>query len=77
MSPLYFTATFTWTRPAVQGRIPGARDGHSACVINNKMYIFGGYEEEIEQFSNDVHALDFNTMTWSLIQCMVSEVHTR
>lgn len=29
------------------GTVPGARDGHSACVIRNKMYIFGGYEERV------------------------------
>ncbi len=29
------------------GEIPGARDGHSACVIYDTMYIFGGYEEEV------------------------------
>lgn len=38
---------FTWSRPTVHGVKPGARDGHSACVINNKMYIFGGYEEAV------------------------------
>lgn len=26
---------------------PGARDGHSACVSKNKMYVFGGYEEGV------------------------------
>jgi N-acetylneuraminic acid mutarotase len=31
------------------------------------MLIFGGYEEEIGLFSQDVHALDLNTLTWSLI----------
>ena len=31
----------------VTGIIPGARDGHSACVINDRMFIFGGYEENV------------------------------
>uniref|UniRef100_A0A1I8QD52 Kelch domain-containing protein 3 n=1 Tax=Stomoxys calcitrans TaxID=35570 RepID=A0A1I8QD52_STOCA len=49
--------TLSWSRPPVIGAIPGARDGHSACVIDNspsfrdfhtaehihgRMYIFGG-----------------------------------
>lgn len=53
-----------WSCPPVNGCKPGARDGHSACVINNKMYIFGGYEEEIDRFSNQVQALDFASFTW-------------
>lgn len=47
--------------------IPGARDGHSACIINHCMYVFGGFEEEIDRFSQDVHALDFRTMHWNYI----------
>jgi N-acetylneuraminic acid mutarotase len=45
------TKNHTWTRPSVTGCIPGARDGHSAVIIRNKMFIFGGYEEEIRLFS--------------------------
>ena len=44
---LYIVACYQWKRPRTHGVTPGARDGHSACVINNKMYIFGGYEEEV------------------------------
>ena len=40
-------ATKKWHRPTVTGEIPGARDGHSACVINNRMFVFGGYEEGV------------------------------
>lgn len=42
-----FAATKKWHRPKVTGSPPGARDGHSACVISNRMYIFGGYEEGV------------------------------
>jgi len=31
----------------VSGDIPGARDGHSACVIRDNMFVFGGYEEVV------------------------------
>ena len=56
----------------MNGCIPGARDGHSAVVIRNKMFIFGGYEEQIGLFSQDVHALDLETLTWSFIPTAVS-----
>jgi Galactose oxidase, central domain len=32
------------------------------------MYIFGGFEEVIDQFSNDIHLLNLETMHWSFIQ---------
>lgn len=59
--------TNCWFKPNVIGTVPNARDGHSACVINNKMFVFGGYEEETDRFSNEIFALDFTTFSWSLI----------
>lgn len=32
--------------------IPSPRDGHSACVINDRMYIFGGFEDQVRLFFN-------------------------
>lgn len=61
-------STKKWHRPKVSGSPPGARDGHSACIINNRMYIFGGYEEGVQKFSNEVFSLMLSTMTWSLIK---------
>lgn len=55
----------------MSGDIPRARDGHSACVISNFMYVFGGYEEETDQFSQDVHKLDLNSMEWSFVKTKV------
>lgn len=40
-------ASLKWSTPKVNGKVPNARDGHSACVIDGKMYIFGGYEEQV------------------------------
>jgi N-acetylneuraminic acid mutarotase len=51
----------------VKGTIPGARDGHAACVIGHTMYVFGGFEDEINRFSVDVHALNLETMVWTLL----------
>lgn len=61
------TQKLVWTKPAVTGRIPGVRDGHSSCVVDHFMYVFGGFEELINQFSRDVHCLNLETMTWSYI----------
>ncbi|XP_036269611.1 kelch domain-containing protein 3 isoform X2 [Pipistrellus kuhlii] len=59
--------THKWSTPRVLGTVPGARDGHSACVLGKTMYIFGGYEQLADCFSNDIHKLDTSTMTWTLI----------
>lgn len=63
----YDTRTCEWETPSVTGNLPGARDGHSACIVGSRMYIFGGFEEVIDQFSCDVHCLDLETMQWSFI----------
>ncbi|CAG5114765.1 unnamed protein product, partial [Candidula unifasciata] len=60
-------ADFKWDRPAVSGLVPEARDGHSACVVNHNMYIYAGYEEFTDRFSNDVHCLNLQTFAWTEI----------
>uniref|UniRef100_A0A8C1YJ72 Kelch domain containing 3 n=1 Tax=Cyprinus carpio TaxID=7962 RepID=A0A8C1YJ72_CYPCA len=56
-----------WFTPKISGTVPGARDGHSACVLGKAMYIFGGYEQLADCFSNEIHKLDTSSMCWSLV----------
>ena len=63
------TKTGTWSRPVVAGNIPPERDGHSACVINDSMYVFGGYEESHSRYGQEVYQLDLKEMTWYLVMC--------
>jgi len=65
----FCTNTYRWSRPRVDGDIPGERDGHSATIIGDFMYVFGGYEEIIERFGQDVYRLDLNTYRWKLLSC--------
>jgi len=58
------TNTFKWSIPNTTGTPPGARDGHSSCVVNTKLYIFGGYKEVTQQFSSEMQFLESETMTW-------------
>lgn len=67
-----FSDTHEWSVPKVHGHIPEARDGHSACIINDHMYIFSGYLEYVESYTQDVHTLNLRTMTWSYIKATVS-----
>ena len=63
------TKTGTWSRPSVAGNIPPERDGHSACVINDSMYVFGGYEESHSRYGQEVYKLDLKEMVWYLVMC--------
>ncbi|CAF1406085.1 unnamed protein product [Rotaria sp. Silwood1] len=54
-----------WSIVSIVGDfVPTPRDGHSACVINDRMYIFGGFEDHSQQFSNDLFYFDFNKSSW-------------
>lgn len=67
--------TLKWSTPLVSGCIPVPRDGHSACIIKDCIYIYGGYQEEPSQFSDNLHMLDLNTMIWSIIETEVWYKH--
>lgn len=59
------TDTLEWSLPAVSGSEPLSKDGHSACVIRNKMYIFGGFEYATNEYSNELHCLNLDTFVWT------------
>uniref|UniRef100_A0A671KM52 Kelch domain containing 3 n=1 Tax=Sinocyclocheilus anshuiensis TaxID=1608454 RepID=A0A671KM52_9TELE len=65
-----------WFTPKISGTVPGARDGHSACVLGKAMYIFGGYEQLADCFSNEIHKLDTSSMCWSLVSARVSVIRS-
>lgn len=64
------TKTLQWTYPQVTGQVPFAKDGHSACLIRNRMYVFGGFEYHTDQYSRELHYLDLDTMEW---KCVLAE----
>jgi len=49
----------TWTEASVKGDTPSPRHGHSACVVEHLIYIFGGETFE-GQTLGDLYA--FNTI---------------
>ena len=65
-------ATLSWLKPAVNGRPPSARGGHSAVLADFQLVVFGGhyYAGQGEfVYLNDTHVLDVETMTWHPVQC--------
>ena len=46
-----------------------ARGGHSVTLVGSKLIVFGG-EDRSRKLLNDVHVLDLETMTWSVVEAM-------
>ncbi|CAB03122.1 Kelch domain-containing protein 3 [Caenorhabditis elegans] len=59
-----------WKKVEIEGFVPPSRDGHTAVVWNNQMFVFGGYEEDAQRFSQETYVFDFATSTWR-------EMHTK
>lgn len=62
----------TWTENWVKGDTPAPRHGHSACLIEHLMYIFGG--ESFEGVALDDLYM-FNTLSLQLFYCTLTVAH--
>nr|CAD2186660.1 unnamed protein product [Meloidogyne enterolobii] len=63
----YNPATNLWSIVTTFGQCP-ARDGHTAIVWDDYMFIFGGYEEREQRFSQETYSFHFPTNTWSKLK---------
>lgn len=62
-----------WYLEKTEGTRPPPRDGHTACVIGSRMYIFGGFDAyPIDQFGVGLYAVDLETNEWKRIKTSVS-----
>ncbi|KAL6046242.1 Negative regulator of mitotic exit, variant 2 [Balamuthia mandrillaris] len=64
----YDTVTCSWHRVKARGEVPAPRAGHSATLIGNVLYVFGGRLSKTQR-TNELYALDVETFTWSYIPC--------
>ncbi|KAL0969906.1 hypothetical protein UPYG_G00234330 [Umbra pygmaea] len=55
-----------WYQPIITGDAPAPRSGHSACVIQGKIYVFGGWDTPL--CFNDIYMLDLGLMEFSAVQ---------
>ncbi|XP_047430738.1 host cell factor 2 [Mugil cephalus] len=69
--------TMVWSRPQTRGSTPLPRSLHSANVIGNKMYVFGGWIPVPESdrhvgtewiCSNSLSVLNLDTMSWQNLE---------
>ncbi|KAF5836080.1 hypothetical protein DUNSADRAFT_6500 [Dunaliella salina] len=60
---IYHTSCNAWEVVQASGTSPIPRGGHSASLVGNKLYIFGG-EDASRRALGDLHILDLPTMMW-------------
>ena len=56
---VYLLGKHIWNIVNINTELPDGRDGHSACVVKDSMYIFGGYVQKTKKFSNDMYEFNF------------------
>ncbi|EFJ04633.1 hypothetical protein SELMODRAFT_432234 [Selaginella moellendorffii] len=71
MEPVLDNAINTWGKPNVFGDVPAPREGHSASLIGDNLFVFGGCwkssDPSEEEYYNDLHVLNTNTFVWKKI----------
>ena len=58
----------TWTSPEYFGVPPSPRRGHSAVIVDKRMYVFGGYNGSAHL--PDLQVLHLASMTWESIKTL-------
>ena len=56
-----------WSRVKTEGAQPSARNGHSACIYNNCIYIFGGNNKDNKKL-NDIWKYEILKQVWTEIE---------
>ena len=69
--------TMAWNKPVVGGIAPLPRSLHSATLINNRMFVFGGWvplvmddvnpQEKEWKCTNNLTSLNMDNMTWEVL----------
>jgi len=62
-------ATASWSKVVTTGHIPPSRAGHSAVLMGNKLYIYGGYNSNGTKFFyfSDMYRLDIRKYSMSRV----------
>ena len=62
-------ASRTWTeiKPVDESKVPSKRCKHSACIYQNQMYLFGGWDSSGKL--NDMYRYLFDRNEWEVIPC--------
>ena len=61
------THALTWMNPDRSGTAPAARNGHTANLIESRIFIFGGGDKS--DLYGDLHVFDVRDHSWSQPPC--------
>lgn len=61
------TKTWTEIKPKDESKLPSKRYKHSACIYENMMYIFGGWDSSGKL--NDMYRYIFDRNEWEIVHC--------
>ncbi|CAI5721545.1 unnamed protein product [Hyaloperonospora brassicae] len=65
----------TWVELQPRGEIPGSSSTHSVCVINDRMYIFGGYDGKCRR--GQLFSFEIEDASSEHIDCVWCKVETQ
>ncbi|CAX44277.1 cell fusion/morphology, Kelch domain-containing protein, putative [Candida dubliniensis CD36] len=64
---VFDAANDTWTQVTTTGDIPPPVNEHSSCVVDDRMYVYGGNDFQGIIYSS-LYVLDLHTLEWSVLQ---------
>lgn len=53
-----------WSKGNITGKEPDGRNGHTATLVNNKMFVIGGWLGSGTYASCDLYILNLDTLEW-------------
>ncbi|XP_029985308.1 tip elongation aberrant protein 1-like [Sphaeramia orbicularis] len=57
-----------WEEIPQNGAVPSAREGHSLCIVEGKLYLFGGLSHpDATECLPDVYSFDIVSLTWGCL----------
>lgn len=65
----FIVATLEWSEPECIGEGPSPRDAHSAVIIADNLFIFGGRNEST--IYNDLHILNLSSINHQYITIII------
>eukprot|EP00160_Parvularia_atlantis_P002686 Unigene12237_Nuclearia_a/m.37184 Unigene12237_Nuclearia_a/g.37184 ORF Unigene12237_Nuclearia_a/g.37184 Unigene12237_Nuclearia_a/m.37184 type:complete len:321 (+) Unigene12237_Nuclearia_a:8-970(+) len=60
---VFDTETMHWAHPTTFGELPPPMRGHTACLADRRLLVFGGGDGAF--YSKDLYVLDTETLSWS------------
>lgn len=63
---IYDFVTKNWKAVAGKDSVPKV-DSHCAVVVDNKMYVYGGYISDRAEYMRDIYAFNIDSLSWEVV----------